>query len=152
MVTSPARTVSAYLASLPPERRRVMQTVRGAVNKAMPAGYKEVMMMGLIAWVVPLSVLPETYNGHPLMYAALAAQKHYYALYVMCASGSKTLLEELRTGYAKAGLRFDMGKSCLRFRDLDGIALDVVTPVIARVPMDAYVHIYHASRRKRHPK
>ncbi len=34
------------------------------------------MRWGMIAYEVPLSVQPKTYNGQPLMYAGLASQKH----------------------------------------------------------------------------
>ena len=148
MVSVPAMTVSAYLASVPAERRAVLQAVRRAVKKAMPKGYKELVGYGMIMWSVPLSVLPDTYNGHPLCYVALAAQKNYFALYLMGPYGSKKLLAELQSGYKKAGIRLDMGKSCVRFKALDGIALDVVAGVIANVPMADYVTMYKSVKRK----
>ncbi|MHB1312303.1 MAG: DUF1801 domain-containing protein [Gemmatimonadaceae bacterium] len=148
MVSSPSTTVAAYLASLPADRRAVLQAVRRTVKKAMPAGYKEMMGYGMIMWSVPLSVLPDTYNGYPLCYVSLAAQKNHFALYLMGPYGSKPLLAELKAGYKKAGMRLDMGKSCVRFRALDGIALDVVADVIGRVPMADYVAMYRSVKRK----
>lgn len=148
MVQSIAPTVSQYLASLPPDRRAVMAKVRAAVKRAMPQGYKESMGYGMIMWSVPRSVLPDTYNGHPLCYVALAAQKRHFALYLMACYGDERLMAELRSGYKANGLKLDMGKSCLRFTSLDGIALDVVSTIIARVPMAKYVQIYQASRRR----
>src|SRR5512133_1292434 len=115
----------------------------------MPKGYKEAMGYGMIMWSVPLSVLPDTYNGHPLCYAALAAQKRHFALYLMGPYGNPALLAELKAGYKAAGLRLDMGKSCVRFTSLDDIALDVVARVISRVPMAAYAAVYAKSRRKK---
>lgn len=147
MVQSAAPTVAQYLASLPPERRAIMTKVRAAVKRAMPKGYKESMGYGMICWTVPLSVLPETYNGEPLCYAALAAQKHHTALYLMGPYGDPALLAELKAGYKAAGLKLDMGKSCLRFKSLDDIALDVVSGVISRVPMATYVAMYQKTRR-----
>ncbi len=41
MVSSAAPTVAGYLASLPPERRKVMQAVRAAIRKGMHKGYRE---------------------------------------------------------------------------------------------------------------
>jgi len=41
-----------------------------------------------------------------------------------------------------------MGKSCLRFKSLDDIPLDVVGQVIASTPMDKYIDIYKKSRTK----
>ena len=39
-----------------------------------------------------------------------------------------------------------MGKSCLRFRNLDDLPLDLVAEVVARTTIDEFVDIYHASR------
>src|SRR3990172_4584978 len=103
MVQSSAPTVAQYLASLPPERRAVMAKVRTAVKRAMPKGYKETMGFGMICWSVPLSVLPDTYNGQALCYAALAAQKRHLALYLMGPYGDSALLAELKAGYKAAG-------------------------------------------------
>lgn len=149
MVQSTAPTVAQYLASLPPERRALMAKMRTAVQRAMPEGYKESRGYGMSCWTVPLSVLPETYNTEPLCYAALAAQKNHTALYLMGPYGSPALLAELKAGYKAAGLTLDMGKSCLRFKSLDAIALDVVGRVISRVPVATYVAMYQKARRKR---
>ncbi|MBA4071078.1 MAG: hypothetical protein C0497_04460 [Gemmatimonas sp.] len=95
-----------------------------------------------------LASLPDTYNGQPLCYVALAAQKRYFALYLMGCYGDETLMAELRSGYEAKGLKLDMGKSCLRFTSLESIALDVVARSIARVPMAKYVQVYQASKRR----
>ncbi|MDP1889980.1 MAG: DUF1801 domain-containing protein [Gemmatimonadaceae bacterium] len=147
MVQSAAPTVAQYLASLPAERRTVVAKVRATVKRAIPKGYKESMGYGMIMWSVPLSVLPDTYNGHPLCYVALAAQQRHFALYLMGPYGEPALLAELKAGYKAAGLKLDMGKSCLRFQSLDDIALDVVGRVISRVPMTTYVAMYQKTRR-----
>lgn len=136
------QTVAQYLAALPADRRAVIAKVRSAVKRAMPKGYQEMTGYGMIMWSVPLTVLPNTYNGYPLSYVALAAQKRHNALYLMGCYGNKALMDELKAGYKAAGLRLDMGKSCLRFTSLDTLALDVVTKAIARVPMATYVAMY----------
>jgi hypothetical protein len=50
--------------------------------------------------------------------------------------------------FKKRGKKLDMGKSCLRFKSLDDIPLDVVGQVIASTPMDKYIDIYKKSRTK----
>lgn len=146
MVSSAASTVAAYLASLPPERRKVVRAVRAAIRKGMPEGYRESMGYGMIMWSIPLSVLADTYNGHPLCYAALAAQKNHYAAYLMGAYGNKKILAQLQAGYRKAGIKLDMGKACVRFKSLDGVALDVIRDIVARIPVEQYIESYRASR------
>src|ERR1051325_11749609 len=83
MVMSKASTVAEYLDSLPAERRAAIGTVRTMVKRSLPKGYKEMMNSGMITYAIPLSRYPATYNGLPLCYVALAAQKNYCALYLM---------------------------------------------------------------------
>jgi len=145
-VAARRQTVAQYLAALPADRRAVIAKVRAAVKRAMPKGYQEMMGYGMIMWSVPLKVLPNTYNGYPLCYVALAAQKRHYALYLMGCYGNKALMDELKAGYKAAGLRLDMGKSCLRFTSLDRLALEVATKAIARVPVAQFVARYRAAK------
>ena len=48
--------------------------------------------------------------------------------------------------FKKRGKKLDMGKSCLHFKSLDDLPLDVVGEVIASTPMEKYIGIYKASR------
>jgi hypothetical protein len=41
-----------------------------------------------------------------------------------------------------------MGKSCLRFKKLDDLPLDVIGRVIAGTPPEDFIASYEASRRK----
>ena len=75
--------VERELHRLDPERRRVLSAVRKAVNEHLPQGYAEGLAYGMIAWYVPLATFPDTYNGQPLCYIGLAAQKNHMALYLM---------------------------------------------------------------------
>jgi uncharacterized protein YdhG (YjbR/CyaY superfamily) len=143
-----AKTVAEYIASLPEDRRGAIKTVRAVVKKNLPAGYKEGMDYGFIGWTVPLSVYPDTYNGQPLCYAALANQKNHMALYLMAAYAEGPIKQRLVKGFRAAGKKLDMGKSCIRFRSLDDLPLDVIAEVAAALPMKKYVEIAKAA----HPK
>ena len=146
MVSSAATTVEAYLAELPPERREVLATVRALVNANLPEGYAEGMNWGMISWEIPLSRYPVTYNKQPLIYAALAAQKNHYALYLMCAYADSQSERDLRAAYAAAGLKLDLGKSCLRFRRLEALLQSAVAAAIASTPLETHIARYEASR------
>ena len=148
MASSKATTVAAYLKELPVERRAVVSAVRDVVRTHLPAGYEELMGYGMIMYSVPLARLPDTYNGHPLCYAALAAQKNYYALYLMTVYGRPDAEKKFRDGFKKAGKKLDMGKSCVRFKSIDDLPLDVIGETIASTPMEGYIAAYHASRQK----
>src|SRR5689334_22474897 len=66
MAKSNASTVQEYLDELPDDRRPVVETVRKAILKSLPKGYREAMNWGVINYEVPLERFPDTHNGHPL--------------------------------------------------------------------------------------
>jgi len=148
MVTSTASTVQEYLDSLPGDRRVVIAAVREVVLRHLPDGYQEAMNWGMISYGIPLEAYPRTYNGQPLGYAALAAQKNYYALYLMAVYGDPAREARLREGFAHAGKKLDMGKSCVRFRRLEDLPLDAIGEVIASTPPDELIATYERSRRQ----
>lgn len=146
MASSTASTVDAYLDELPPDRRHVLSVVRAVVREHLPAGYQETVNWGMISYEVPLDRYPNTYNRQPLAYAGLAAQKHHYALYLLGVHGDAEREARLRHAFGAAGKTLDMGKSCLRFRTLDDLPLDVIGETIAAVPPEALIAQYEASR------
>jgi Domain of unknown function (DU1801) len=88
--------------------------------------------------------LTNTWRRHcdprqPLQYAGLAAQKNYMALYLMTVYGDIDTEQWFRKAYQASGKKLDMGKSCVRFRKLEDLPLDVIAQVIARVPVQAYI-------------
>ena len=147
-MTAPAATVTSYLAMLPAEQRKVISAVRATIRKNLPSGYKEVLQGKFIAYVVPLSRYPKTYNGQPLWYVALGVQKNYYALHMVALYGSKKELEKVQAGYKKAGKRLDMGKACIRFKKVEDLALDVIGKSVAGVPMEEYIRWYVVAKSK----
>ena len=146
MVSSSVSTVKEYLASLPADRRQAVAAVREVVNRNLPAGFKEGMLYGMIGWYVPLERFPVTYNGQPLALAALASQKSHLSLYLMAVYGDPALAAEFEAGFAAAGKRLNMGKSCVRFRKLEDLPLDVIGDVIRRVGVEELIAAYEAAR------
>jgi uncharacterized protein YdhG (YjbR/CyaY superfamily) len=146
MATSNAATVKQYLDSLPPERRAALQKVRRVIRKHLPPGYKEGMQYGHIGYYVPFSRLADTYNGEPLAVAGLASQKNHMAVHLMSVYGSPKLRRWFEQEYRKTGKKLDMGKSCLRFRSVDDLPLDLIGKTIAAVSVDDYVAHYQAAR------
>jgi hypothetical protein len=142
----PPLTVQEWLASVPAERRRVIDAVRAVVNERLPPGYEETVDWGMLAWVVPLATLPTTHNGRPLLFAALGAHTKRMTLYMSMVYGDAKLTKGFQTAYAKTGKKLDMGGSCVHFKALDDLPLDVVGETIAGVPVDAYVARYVSSR------
>ena len=146
MVSSKETTPAGYLASLPPERRAVIDAVRTLVKKRLPAGYVETMNWGMLCYEVPLSTYPDTYNKQPLSYMALAAQKNNYALYMMNVYGNPKLMGKLVAAYKASGTRLDMGKGCLRFKSLEELPIDVIGEIVASTPPDELIMRHETAR------
>lgn len=141
-------TVEEYLAALPDDRRQAINAVREVILKNLPDGYREGFGFGMIGYVIPLERYPKTYNGQPLLYAALASQKNYMSVYLMGVYGSAEAADWFEREYRLTGKRLDMGKSCVRFRRLDDLPLDLVGQAIARYTPDEFIRLYESNRPK----
>ena len=149
MATSTAATVQEYLEELPDDRAAVVAQVRDLVNASLPPGYVEGMLYGMPTWMVPLETYPDTYNGKPLAYVSLAAQKNYYALYLMGVYSDSAEEARFREQWLARGTKLDMGRSCLRFKGMADLHEDLVAEVIAAVPMDDFIEKARAARSSR---
>lgn len=136
---SDTNTVEEYLASLPEDRRAALEAVRGKILENLPDGYDEVMNWGMITYEVPLETCPDTYNGKPLMYAALGSQKDHMAVYLTGIYMDEGAREEFEARYRDTGKRMDMGKSCVRFRKLEDLPLPLIGEAIGQFPAAEFV-------------
>jgi hypothetical protein len=146
---SKAATVAEYLASLPADRRAAIEAVRKVILKNVDKNIEEGMQYGMIGYYVPHRVFPAGYHcdpKQPLPYAALASQKNAMSLYLMSlyvGSGSDHV-KWLVGAWSKTGKKLDMGKSCIRFKKVEDLALDVIAEAIRRIPAKAYIANYEA--------
>lgn len=148
MAKSAAATVEQYLAELPAERREIVAAMREMILRHLPVGYQETINWGMISYEIPLAQYPTTYNGQPLGYLALAAQKNYYALYLLRVNGDAELEARLKEAFSRAGKKLDMGKACLRFRKLTDVPWDAIGEVVASTSPAQYIAHYEATRQR----
>jgi hypothetical protein len=151
-MTSKAITVKDYLAELPEDRRAAIEAVRKVIRKNLPNGYEEGMQYGMIGYYVPHKVYPPGYHcdpKQPLPFAGLASQKNHMAIYLMCIYGSPQSEKWFRDAWKKTGKKLDMGKSCIRFKKLDDVALDVLGEAIARYPASDYIAMVEKTLKNR---
>jgi len=152
---SDAKTVKAYLASLPADRRAAVTALREVILANLPKGYEEGMQYGMIGYHVPHRLYPAGYHtdpSQPVPFAALASQKNNLALYLMgvycgCVepeTGETAEATWFREVWRATGKRLDMGKSCVRFRRLEDVPLEVVAEAIRRVPVALLLERYQA--------
>lgn len=145
---SKATTVKAYLAELPADRRRAIQEIRQVILDNLDQGYREGMQYGMIGYFVPHERYPEGYHcdpKQPLCFLGLASQKNYMALYMMCQYVNGQSEKEFRAAWAKTGKKLDMGKSCIRFKRVDDLALDLIGKAIRESPVEKHVEFYESA-------
>jgi Domain of unknown function (DU1801) len=139
-----ASTPEEYLQSLPENRRAIVSRLRDVILENLPDGYRETVGWGMLCYGIPLERYPNTYNKQPLGYLGLASQKNHLALYVMAAYQDPEHDRWLRDEFKKAGKKLDMGKSCIRFKKLEDLPMDVIARSIARVPPEKLIEQYEA--------
>ena len=142
-------TVDDYVAALPDKLRKVAGPVVELLRSRMPAGYEEAVNHGMPTWQVPLSTQPTTYNGEPLGYVSLAARASGCSLYLVGVYVDAGQERRLREGFAAAGKRIDLGKSCLRFKRVEDLDLDTLGDVVAGTSPAEFV-ARHGQARARH--
>lgn len=154
---SKAATVAEYLAALPEDRRAIIQALREVIRKNLDKDFAEGMQYGMIGYFVPHSVFPAGYHcdpKQPLPYAGLASQKQACSLYMMAlytgGGPAHDHLKWFQSAWAdavKAGRakKLDMGKACIRFKNLEDIPLDVIAEAFRRVPAKTYIERYTSS-------
>lgn len=142
---SKATTVEQYLAELPPDRREAVQTVRQMILKNLPRGVEEGMLYGMIGYSIPHRLYPPGYHVNPetpLCYAGLASQKNHLSLYLSTVYGPGSDEAWFRKAWTAKGHKLDMGKSCVRFRTLEDVPLDIVGEAIRRVRLEEFIKRY----------
>jgi hypothetical protein len=138
---SNASTVEEYIAGLSPDRQSAIKAVRKLILENIPEGYQENMNWGMICYEVPMEIYSDTYNGKPLSYIALASQKNYMAIYLMSIYSTEENRKRFEEAYKATGKRYDVGKSCVRFKKLDDLPMPVIAEAIRLIKLDDYVNL-----------
>ena len=148
---SKAQTASEYMKQLPKDRKGQMETIRKLIKKNIPKECKEGIQWGMLAYSVPLKIYPAGYGEDktvPLPYVALASQKNYMAIYLMNTYGDQKIKSWFLGAYKDSGKKLDMGKSCIRFKKVDDLALDVIAEVLRKVSLKEFIAMYEKGRKK----
>ena len=150
---SKAKTAEEYLAELDDERRKQLSIVRNVVLENLPDGYEEMMLFGMITYAVPLSILPRHIQQTTLDVRCPSLTKAPHGPLPHQRLRRRIGREVVQSTLRRAtGKRLDMGKSCVRFRKLDDLPLELVGEVIGRTPIGEFIEVYKASRSPRKRK
>lgn len=146
-------TIEEYLATIPEDRRPVIEKLRQVIQTNLPEGFEEQLAFGMISYVVPLTRYPQGYHaqaGEPLPFISLASQKNHIALYHMGIYGDPVLLDWFTKEYAKrVPTKLDMGKSCIRFKNPDRIPYDLIAELCQKISVDEFINAYERAMIKK---
>jgi len=140
-------TAAQYLKSLPPDRREAIGALRDVINKNLGKGIKEGIQYGMIGYFVPHSVYPPGYHcnpSEPLPFCGIASQKNHIGLYLFCIYTNPSERDRFITEWKATGKKLDMGASCVRFKKLDDVPLEVVGRAIKRITLKKFLASYEA--------
>lgn len=146
---SKAKTVAEYLASLPEDRRATVEAVRKVIKQNLGKGYEEGMQYGMIGYFVPHSIYPAGYHcdpKQPLPFAGLASQKQAVSVYLFSVYADPATLERFVAAWKATGKKLDMGKSCIRFKRLEDVALEPIGAAVKAMPVKEFIARYEAAR------
>ena len=142
MVQSKAATVAQYLKELPADRRDALVVLRKVFLDNVDADIDERMSYGMIGYHVSMKAYPGGYHcdpSMPLPYAGLASQKNHMSLYMMGLYMDPEDVAWFQNAWKATGNKLDMGKSCVRFKKIEDVPLDVVAAAIRRMPSKRYI-------------
>ena len=144
---SKAATVDGYLTELPEDRREAIEGIRKVILKNLPNGHEEGMLYGMIGYYVPHSIYPDgcyCTPTDPLLFANLASQKNHMSFYGMGIYVDEAQAKWFVEGLKKTGKKLNMGKSCVRFKKLEDVPLEVIDKAIKRMPVKKYIQLYES--------
>lgn len=150
---SKAITVTEYLNELPEERKLAFNTLRETIIHAIPNGFEEQMSYGMIGYVVPHTIYPSGYHCDPklpLPFINIASQKNFIAFYHSGIYANPELLQWFTDEWPKhSKLKLDMGKSCVRFKKVDQIPLDLIAALCKKMTVEVWIECYESQIKNR---
>tara|TARA_B110000902_G_scaffold72062_1_gene85202 strand:- start:765 stop:1220 length:456 start_codon:yes stop_codon:yes gene_type:complete len=148
----PGNTVDEYISNIPKERQAVFAQLRNTILTNLPKGMAEQMSYGTLGYVVPKTVYPAGYHCNtdlPLPFANLASQKNTISFYHMGIYANEELMAWFKEEYTKrCKYKLDMGKSCVRFKRIEDIPVDLIGELMTKMSTQDWIDLYEEKFKK----
>lgn len=145
-------TVTDYIAQVPEDRLEGINTLRETILKNLPTGFEECISYGMVGYVVPHSIYPSGYHCDPklpLPFMAFANQKNFISFYHMGIYADPSLMDWFTAEFAKRSkAKLDMGKSCIRFKKVEGIPFDLIGELVAKTSVNDWIATYEKNYKR----
>lgn len=143
-------TVEKYIKLQPQERQAALTKLWHIIKTSLPEGFQEAIQYGMIGFVVPHSLYPQGYHvkpHDPLPFLGIANQKHFIAFYHLGVYADISLLNWFRESYAALNIgKLDMGKSCVRFKNIEKIPYALLGELCTKMTVNDYIRIYESNK------
>lgn len=150
---SQALTVDEYIRQIPDSQREAIILLQKTILENLPVGFVEEMNYGMIGYVVPHSIYPKGYHCDPklpLPFLSIAAQKNFIAVYHMGMYANPELLNWFTGEFPKySKQKLDMGKSCIRFKNVAHIPYELIGELAKKVEVVDWISLYESNFVKR---
>ena len=121
-----ADTPTRYIASVPDDRRPAIRKLHRLIRKTAPS-LKPHIQHRMLGYGSANSAGKTGHNGNAFV-IGLANQKNHLALYFCVTENGNYLAEN----YAEELGKVNCGKSCVRFRTIEDLNLEVVAELVTR--------------------
>lgn len=140
------KEVQAYLDNVVEDRREGFRKLFETIRTHLPEGFEETISYKMIGWVIPKSTYPAGYHCDPklpLPFIMIAAQKNFISVYHMGIYSDNELMNWFTSEYtARVSTKLDIGKSCIRFKKMDSIPLDLMGELMTKMSPQDWIARY----------
>lgn len=139
-------TIASYIASLSTDKQQPMKNLYDLLVANLPTGFSISCDGKMIHAVVPHSIFPAGYHCNPkqpLPFISIAAQKNFIAIYHMGLYAMPHELEWFKQQWPlHLKTKLDMGKSCIRIKNLADIPYPLLAALLKRISMQEWINVY----------
>ncbi len=121
-----ATTPAQYIAELVEPRKSHIKQLHALIRKTAPS-LKPYIQSGMLAYG-PMHYVYESGREGDWFFIGLASQKNYISLYFSCTKEGKYLAEQ----YTKKLPKANIGKSCVRFKNVEDVDLRILAEMISK--------------------
>ena len=139
-------SVKDYINLLESDRKKTITQLINVIEQNIPKGFEKVMNYGMPSFVIPHSIYPKGYHvtpDLPLPFIGIASQKNHIGFYHMGLYADSKLLDWFISEYPKyCKLKLDMGKSCIRFKNISEIPYELIGILSSKMTVKDWIDIY----------
>lgn len=143
-------TISEYIAAIDETRRSAYERLLTTVTNVLPEGFVCIMQYDMPTFVIPKELYPAGYHVNPelpLPFLSIGVQKNHISLYHLGLYADPALLEWFVAEYPHhVSTKLNMGKSCIRFSNINKIPYTLIEELVSRQSVDDYIKLYESNQ------